>query len=281
MGSKSIADQLLLELSVHIVAIVWIDADKATKRERELVLSGTLVSVAGRWFILTAGHILRDLDAVLAQRDFVHCDLYGNWKSEYTEDGKIAFNYPSCPRWYLYDKDIGYDYGLIGIGEYYHAHLVKIGMSPVSERHVIDLPPNLRKHILVGMPSEYVVSEADRHIEGRIGAVTVANTLLPVMPVSDPPPELIKPHNRFYGRVAAPDEVRRGALAVSDVDGMSGGPIFGFGERQPGNVDYWIVGVQSGWHRPTRVIAACPLEEVFRLLRKKYNDFDRSLDNAK
>src|SRR2546430_910418 len=99
-------------VSHHIVALIWIDEAKDGGDERAFALSGSLVSVSGRHFVLTAGHVLRDLDAVLDQRHLVHCDLYGNWGSEQTSDGKIAFNYPGAKRWCLYDEDKGYDYGL-------------------------------------------------------------------------------------------------------------------------------------------------------------------------
>ena len=42
-----------------------------------------------------------DLDEVLKTRRLVHCDLYGNWTSPRTDEGKIAFDYERSKRWWL------------------------------------------------------------------------------------------------------------------------------------------------------------------------------------
>jgi hypothetical protein len=44
-----------------------------------------------------------------------------------------------------------------------------------------------------------------------------------------------------------------------DIDGMSGGPIFGVGKSSDGKDRYWIVAVQSSWLKSRRITFGCPL----------------------
>jgi hypothetical protein len=88
---------------------------------------------------------------------------------------------------------------------------------------------------------------------------------IPVEKISEPPVELAKKTERFYGRI----NLRAGGSAnIDDIDGMSGGPIIGFKKNHPevGKDAYWLIGVQSGWHRATMTIAACPIQQFIQFL---------------
>ena len=64
---------------------------------------------------------------------------------------------------------------------------------------------------------------------------------------------------RFYGEVdflTGED----GQPVFDDIDGMSGGPILAF-KRDASGLRYWVIGVQSVWHKPTRTIGACPIQD--------------------
>ena len=46
---------------------------------------------------------------------------------------------------------------------------------------------------------------------------------------------------------------------LTDIDGMSGGPIFAIKWIDSQNIRYWVVAVQSSWLRSERILAACPI----------------------
>ena len=58
------------------------------------------------------------------------------------------------------------------------------------------------------------------------------------------------------------------APSLQDIKGMSGGPIFAtkeFGQK----LNYWVIGVQSGWYPSIQTISACPFSSLALSLEKE------------
>jgi hypothetical protein len=62
---------------------------------------------------------------------------------------------------------------------------------------------------------------------------------------------------RFIGQVG--DD-----LPFKSIEGMSGGPIFGF-QSQP-RLRYWLVAIQSSWDPQTRTVYGCSLRVLASLM---------------
>lgn len=266
-------------ISRHVVTLTWTDRDvhapDQTGSDRTFCLSASVISIEGRWFLLTAGHVLEALDQTLKEGTLIYAGLYGNWGPATGDNGKITFNYEDTRRWWLRDDEAGFDYGLISLGDYYAAHLRAIHVQPLTEEYWLEVPKILARYVLVGFPSERVrVEQMPGTSNSVTTSVSMANALVRLEAVEDPPDELRTNNLRFYARLVAPEQSTDSEFSIRDIDGMSGGPVFGFGADPNGVIRYWIVGVQSGWHRPTRVIAACPVAQVFSNLRAKYIEFD-------
>ena len=72
--------------------------------------------------------------------------------------------------------------------------------------------------------------------------------------------------NQFYGKLAEDSE-----QFVTDIDGMSGGPVF-----MLKFVDeiwkYSVIGVQSAWYAKSRVVAICPFASFANALEQVINE---------
>jgi hypothetical protein len=64
----------------------------------------------------------------------------------------------------------------------------------------------------------------------------------------------------FYGEVIMPQ-------GLTDIDGMSGGPIFSFKRNDLGELKYWLYAVQSSWIKNKSLIAACLMTPFAQMVR--------------
>lgn len=89
--------------------------------------------------------------------------------------------------------------------------------------------------------------------------VVFATPLLPIEREEKPPDCVVKPLPRFYGRLLD--------RSVLDLNGMSGGPVFGITRGEDG-VRYKLVAIQSSWDED-RTIAACEARSFIEEIGKK------------
>lgn len=96
-------------------------------------------------------------------------------------------------------------------------------------------------------PSD-LVRQGDRFVG------TVNPTMVWVDSVTLPPDELpLSTFPWFVGQV-------KPSAVLPSIVGMSGGPIFGFKKNAAGQMEYWIVAVQSWWRRNQRITFGCPVK---------------------
>src|SRR5207253_8331651 len=132
VNQGDLQETLLCIFARHFVSLIWVDAPIDPNRQnsaeyRPISVSGFLIEVSGRWFIATAGHVLRQIDQLLqSDRHMVDCFLYAGWSLEDKLGGKIAFNYDHSDKWFIDNEEEALDYGLISISPYIAAHLTAI-----------------------------------------------------------------------------------------------------------------------------------------------------------
>ena len=102
---------------------------------------------------------------------------------------------------------------------------------------------------LVGIPSETVSYDGKTIISARV-------VVAPIESVAVPAEAGPKAQNQFFGRLKDDS-----AAVLTDVDGMSGGPIFAL-KKVEREWKYTVIGVQSGWYPSSRIIAACPFSSL-------------------
>jgi hypothetical protein len=110
------------------------------------------------------------------------------------------------------------------------------------------------------MPSQFVEVKngaSSRDLELSKSLVSLAVTEIPRPEFTN------KSEGLFYGQLS-------GLVAdLTDINGMSGGPIFGFKRGEDGRMRYWVIALQSGWFPDKRIIFACRIRQLCEVLRKR------------
>ncbi|MFT3663946.1 hypothetical protein [Piscinibacter sp.] len=229
---------------------------------KPLVFSGFVVEVAGEWFYVTAGHILRLIRAALASGS-----TFDIWRlGDHTVEDKfkgMAVPYDFRPEHWcvIENEELGLDYAATHVASLYRLQLEAGGTTPLA-RAAWGTPDMDHEHwVLVGIPSESVAYDGETIITARV-------VVAPLRAAEVPPQAGQRAENQFYARLADGSE-----QVVNNIDGMSGGPIFML-KRDDNKWKYGVIGVQSGWYRADRLIAACPstsfafaLEEAIHALQ--------------
>jgi hypothetical protein len=222
--------------------------------------SGFVITVGKQWYIVTAGHILQDLDTALKRGDIEFTerklvDYYGP-NAKFREP--IPFDYEAHPRIHV-NKD-RLDFALILLSDIEVQGLQANGVIPFTFEGKPERPwSEYDRFVLVGFVKEHLRSDVDRstgevRLEVRAGVV-------PVERLQSAPTTCNKTRfPRFIGKLTDNQQ-------PSSIFGMSGSPIIGM-KRTDRGVDYWVVAIQSHWLPSERIIFGCPMPVMFDVLRR-------------
>ena len=128
-------------------------------------------------------------------------------------------------------------------------------------REMIGDANTAEKWVLTGFPSQFLQKDGTR-IKQKHFFVEATPT--------DRPTNLEKDKNvhSLFGKLALSSVPSN---EVIDLDGMSGGPIFGLYKNEHGKFGVKLVAMQSGWFPKSHIITACPispfLEAVDQLIK--------------
>jgi hypothetical protein len=242
----SLTDRVSQTVGRHFVALSCVQRPPSSDEERVFVFSGFLVTAGNQWFYVTAGHILKDIRAAL-----VAGYVFDRWRLDDQTAGN-AFKGMAVP--YVFDADDwlviedeaqGLDYAAVPLREMCRLALAAGGAAPIASNAWGDHVTDHDHWVLVGIPKESVYYDGETKIAARV-------VMAPVSPTDEPAAAGSKTANQFYAKLQ--DDPNG---AVADVNGMSGGPIFGL-KNVAGRWMYQVIGVQSGWYESSRVTAACP-----------------------
>lgn len=274
MTTNSDTDELPSELldafSRHIVSLSWLDAsidtdgladDPDDYDPKAFSITAFVISVRDIWFLVTAGHILRDIDTRLkAGRTIVNSRLIDGLSSQESFP-PIPFMLGDTLQWYIFEN--GLDYALIPLPPIIARQLIAGGVSALTEPAWTDMADSVDGYFLLGFPNQgaditVTSNGAKGNVQVRLGA-----PLLPIQRVDDPPDVLKCDTGRFYARVPkSAGNVDGKSIKLTDIKGMSGGPIFAVKRTDTNRSRYWLVAVQSGWAPKSRVLAACPIQPL-------------------
>ena len=165
----------------------------------------------------------------------------------------IPFTLGDTPQWHVYDD--GLDYALIPLRPSFVLQLMAGGVSALGENAWTSVPDSPDAYFLLGFPKQG--AEITVTSDGGKGNVNVSlgTPLLPIQPVNDPPDALKRGAERFYASVPIKTGNAGGkTITLTDIEGMSGGPIFAVQRAGNHRFRYWVVAVQSGWTERSRVL---------------------------
>lgn len=225
-------------------------SDDQDKPDRFAACSGTLIVIRGAVCFLTAGHVLKALDDLRAEiTSAALADIFGMGR---VCDHPIPFDLRGAKMHYV-DED-GLDFGVIVLAPYYVRLLAKNGVVALEEKNWIHQSNvTFDGYAILGFPAEFGSERVSEDGEGM-----VVPSMFRVHRLESPPEatELTR-YERFVGRIDR-------ELPLKSVEGMSGGPIFGFNFGPP--TRYWIVALQSSWLPDQHIVFACPLPVLASLL---------------
>lgn len=218
---------------------------KKNDDERNFVVTTFVLSVYGRWFLVTAGHCIADIKELIDSGfKLIDCGLIDFLSLGAKYHHPIPFDYlssnPTC-----HSDDYAYDYGTMTLSSYYVDLLRKNNIRDFNEEAWEKQPKSVDAYSLLGIPRELAVVE-------RIDLSGISAMLFRVERLREKPNEFPGGHDhRFYGRIHLGHD-------LNSIEGTSGGPIFAFRREEHGGLKYWVTALQSTWLPKSRLIAACP-----------------------
>lgn len=208
------------------------------------------------WLLITAGHVIDGIKgAVSAGYDLFAFQLHDvSAGHQFESSVPIAFE---AAEWIVFHDDSeGMDYAAWPIHHLYVRQLDAGGVIPLSEK-TWGTPPleQYSPWVLVGTPRESTSAKGNRV---RINLVAL------ILEQVDAPADAKITRGRTFAKIrAAPGDKAR----VYDVDGMSGGPIFGILTKD-NSFSYWVIGVQSSWLPSPRIVSFCATSSFFSALKE-------------
>ncbi|MDX8522071.1 hypothetical protein [Mesorhizobium dulcispinae] len=221
--------------------------------------NGTLIEISGATCFLTAGHVLADLQEKLEDDriEIIDVVLADTFSQDQVSDKPVPFDVRNERFYIVDDKQQGLDFGAIPLRPYYTNLLALNGTIALDEKQWIHQHEVLFDgYAMLGLPQQLTSPAVDSS-----GTASVSPSLFWVMRHENPPegtPQTTYP--RFVAQLG-------NDLPVTDIKGMSGGPIFGFRIEGENAVRYWVVALQSSWLPTSRIIFGCPLPTMAPLLK--------------
>jgi hypothetical protein len=262
------SEKLTKTLHRHFVSLICIDrGPRALKQNNGKPVtynfSGFIVELNGEWLVVTAGHVFGNLEK--AQKSGAEL-IY--WQ---IDDSSVSAN-PQPPNvipldiekdvLYLDDDVPGIDYAAFKLPKLICMAMEKEGIVPIrKELWRTDELAQFSTWLLVGVPYETVKVDYNApHHEKYIVTIKVDR-------LAERPEGLEeKPYERLFAKIDF-ESIGDNGPKITDIGGMSGGPIFGLrGDDQ--NFEYRLIGVQSCWNEKVRdAVAMCAAQPFINTLQ--------------
>lgn len=227
------------------------------KENHHYVFSTFIISIANEWFMITAGHCLREIEKVKnAGYSIVKTNLIDFVGKNAKHFQPIPFDFGSSHSAHLADDK--YDYGIIHISYYYRRLTESNSIIALNEEVWEKQPKDPDFYFLLGVPDQLTqVTENKIRIIPAIYLVTKCDSVPEEFEKTDAP--------TFYGKVQLDSK-------VSSILGMSGGPLLSFKKTESGDLKYWLCAVQSRWIPRKKLIAACLMKPFASFVRESMRD---------
>jgi hypothetical protein len=260
--------QWLNRTLVVLVQVYWhLDKKGNSKGEpRVAACSGFVMTFGEMWFLVTAGHVLEDLDKLVAHRQVKVVDSFivDSLGSEAQFHNNIPFSYEESIRHWIYED--GLDWGLIMLTPHEKRLLQANRIQPIGAEnwvnHDIDACTGF---VLLGVPAEMVAIDGQTRV--KIGSVITSVKRLHDLPKGADNTK----HERFIGETSKRIDLR-------SLEGTSGGPIMGFREIN-GQTRFWVVALQSK-AIGTKYVLGCPTKLISDLVLEHIRMLVEELDEG-
>jgi hypothetical protein len=247
-------DPLLKHFLRHVVPI-YFDLRRKDAKPVHLIYTAFLFSVYDHWMLMTAGHgITKIAELRKAGYELANCALLDSLGTEAKYFHPVPFDYdhadPQVPA-----SAVGWDYGVLFPTANHRELLEANGVRPLTEQWGNgEHPPEAEEYKLLGIPEQMTVETAPHR-------ATLVPMFVRLDRVSQRPEgfcDTTAP--MFYGRLPS-------ALPLTEIAGMSGGPIFAIA-RVNGDARYWLHAMQVSWLRGTPFVSAMLMQPFCQFLKE-------------
>jgi hypothetical protein len=256
-NTENTKNDFLAFLHRHLVPMVYIF--QKGDITASYVVTAFVLSVKEKWFLVTAGHCLQDVDKYKKEGFSIRkCYLMDSMGVGATHFEPIIFAYDLAKPQYVPDSR-EMDYGIIPLSSYYQGLLSANNIAPLNEEVWRKQSKQSEVFALIGVPDEFIQRDKD-----TVGIITVLNWIDECeKPDHFPDTEL----PLFYGKVKLHSNQR-------SVVGMSGGPIFAF-EQVNGQYRYWLKALQSRWREQPEIVIGCPTTFLGNVIDKMVSENEK------
>jgi hypothetical protein len=230
----------------HVVAILYYVFPPEGGERKQSVGSGVLFQVGANVWLVTAGHVVKDLRDWNALGRLSHVRLCDSWRdSEGVADPiylPVKDVDPSA--WVIFGTDENPpDLGAIKLQNNLVDQLKAGRVEIIEARDWANIPQQLDFYKLLGSPGQ-LTNETE-----------VGLAMFRLEKISRPEAAPKTEFDRFYGQLFTNQERQPGGVDIEKIEGVSGGPIIGFKELVNGSA-YWIVAIQSTWFTECKIVTA-------------------------
>jgi hypothetical protein len=248
-------------LCQHLLAIAWYEGpandDGKFNRQPDFKLGSAFlvqpVPDSDYTLLATAGHNLTGCpkNRMIARG---HC-LFDAWGPKAKCGLPIPFNPFEEPRSVVEEPGMGRDYGFVVLRDDIHRLLQQTTTPFPRDKWACEGVDHFKQFFMVGLPA-VAARQITASCEGRNTVTTSPNPELLVLDPCEPHPKM-KPSSapQFVAKI-----VGRGDL--TDIQGMSGGPIIGVRDLGGGRSAYSLVAIQSRWLPDKRIVVGTLLSEI-------------------
>lgn len=264
--------------SRHLIGLAWYEGPANeqgdfTEKPTFHCASAFLLQIEERFCLVTAGHVLLDIDKRLAENGHIakYHNLYDIWSPRATIKEPIPFDFTKAESLIiLFDPELGVDIAVIELSILYRELLAQTIQPFTHDRWLYQANVKFDFFAILGIPGE-IASQIVDDTEQVI--FTYPKPQVIFVEASKPvvAEDANTPLPQFFGKI-------RSNETIGDISGTSGGPILGFRLNDQGQLHYWPVAVQSRWRRESRTITgtsiphfASKLHEWLESRRNKKN----------
>jgi hypothetical protein len=272
---------LVAYMGRHLVALTCryelLNEDGTVRDRGVAVYSGFVLDLEGMIFWVTAGHCLKDdLDANISSGKIriTGGSFMDGFGYQATHFQPIPYRYEIGNGWYVESAEHGFDFAIILLDDLIVKAFAANKVIAISRENWVHQPRlNFDFYRILGIPKDqvFVDTKANGNVTMNARPVMIAINKISIDEVGEPPANSGAPPSAdwFIGRIDP-------ECGISDIAGMSGGPIFGFRKVENELPTYHVVALQSRWWDKSRTIFGCSLplfaEEVHRQVRTLLNE---------
>lgn len=245
--------------SRHLLGLCWYEGPaneqgEFTETPTFHCASAFLLQVEDRVYLVTAGHVLLEIEERLAENAHIakHHNLYDIWSPRAKIKEPIPFDFTKADRLVLLcDPNLGVDLAVIELSLLYRELLAQTIVPITQEQWIHQHKVKFDFFAILGIPGEI----ADQTVDERNGTISTFPKPQVIFVEASKPvveEEANTPLPQFFGKI-------RQNETINDIGGTSGGPILGFRINEQGQLHYWPVAIQSRWRRASRTITGTSL----------------------